>query len=85
VGIPVPAHVTKAAKMFRYARTVFVTPPWCEIYRNDEERKQDFGEAVATHDTCVAAYREFGYETVEVPKVSVPERAEFILRHIKQY
>jgi predicted ATPase len=83
VGIPVPAHVTKAAKLFRYARTVFVTPPWREIYRNDEERKQDFAEAVATHDTCVGAYREFGYEPVEVPKVSIAERVEFILERIE--
>ncbi len=83
VGMPVPAHVTKAAKLFRYARAVFVTPPWREIYRNDEERKQDFAEAVATHDTCVGAYREFGYEPVEVPKASIAERVEFILERIK--
>jgi predicted ATPase len=82
VGIPVPAHVTKAAKLFRYARTVFVTPPWREIFRNDEERKQDFAEAIASHDAAVAVYREFGYEPVEVPKVSVPDRVAFILERV---
>jgi predicted ATPase len=82
VGIPVPAHVTKAAKLFRYARTVFVMPPWREIYRSDEERKQDFSEAIVSHDLAVATYREFGYEPVEVPKVSVGERVAFILERV---
>ena len=47
-------------------------PPWREIYRNDEERKQDFAEAVASYDACVATYREFGYEPVDVPRLAVP-------------
>jgi predicted ATPase len=78
----VPAHVTKAAELFRYARTVFVMPPWREIYRNDGERKQDFAEAIASHDLAVATYREFGYEPVEVPRASIAERAVFILARI---
>jgi predicted ATPase len=82
VGIPVPAHVTKAAELFRYARRVFVMPPWREIYRNDVERKQDFSEAIASHDLAVATYREFGYEPLEVPKASVAERVAFIIEHV---
>jgi predicted ATPase len=39
-------------------------------------------EAIATHDAVVAACHEAGYVTVEVPKVSVAERVEFILSHI---
>lgn len=56
-------------------------PPWREIYRNDTERKQDFAEAIASYDAAVATYREFGYEPVDVPKLSVAERTDFILKH----
>ncbi|NAW97241.1 AAA family ATPase [Vibrio sp. V23_P3S9T160] len=62
-----------------YHRKVFIFPPWETIYENDIERKQDFNEAVATYHEMVKAYEKFGYELIEVPKVSVRERAEFIL------
>ena len=75
--------MTKAAELFRYARTVFVMPPWREIYQNDAERKQDFAEAIASYDLAVSTYREFGYEPVDVPKVSVTERVQFILERVE--
>ncbi|EHE6949550.1 MULTISPECIES: AAA family ATPase [Vibrio] len=62
-----------------YHRKVFIFPPWETIYENDIERKQDFNEAVATYHEMVKAYERFGYELIEVPKVSVGDRAEFIL------
>lgn len=83
VGFPTPAHVARAAERFRYARAVFVMPPWREIYRNDEERKQDFAEAITSYDLAVSTYREFGYEPVDVPKVSVAERVQFILERVE--
>lgn len=82
VKIPELPHVTRAAALFRYARVVFVMPLWREIYRNDEERKQDFDEAIASHDAAVAVYREFDYEPVEVARTGVAERVDFILRRI---
>jgi predicted ATPase len=81
-GVPVPAHLGNAARLYRYHRKVFVTPPWQAIYRSDAERKQDFSEAIATCETVVSAYAGCGYERVEVPKASVGERIEFILRHV---
>lgn len=80
VKMPELPHVTRAAKLFRYAPVVFVMPPWQEIYRNDSERKQDFAEAIASYDAAAATYREFGYEPVDVPKFSLPARADFILK-----
>jgi len=81
-GMTVPAHLRKAAALYRYGNRVFALPPWPEIYRNDAERRQDFAEAVATHAAIIAAYRECGYEPVEVPKAPPGERADFILAHI---
>jgi predicted ATPase len=81
VGTPLSCHVENATKLFRYAHRIFVTPPWPEIFENDQERKQDFREAVATFEAVAGACRGAGYELIEVPKVPVPERVEFILQH----
>ncbi len=43
---------------------------------------QDFTEEVLTYEKMVAAYTQFGYQLVEVPKLSVEERVEFILASI---
>ncbi|HEX7760646.1 MAG TPA: AAA family ATPase [Caulobacteraceae bacterium] len=79
LGLPAPAHFQRAAERFRYRRRVFIAPPWREIYHQDEERKQIWAEAVASHAACAAAYRHFGYELVELPLASVEARADFVL------
>ena len=78
-GLPVPSHVERAAEMFRYQRRVFIAPPWREIYVTDAERKQDFAEAVRSHDLAAEAYRANGYTLVELPKASAAARADFVL------
>jgi predicted ATPase len=79
IGRPVPAHMETAARVFRYRPTVFVAPPWPEIYAKDTERRQDFAEAVATCDAVRAAYVSHGYEPVDLPLAPVAERADFVL------
>lgn len=63
----------------RYNQTVFITPPWREIYLTDEERKHGFDEAVAEYDRLLAAFHMLGYQTCRLPKVGVAERADFVL------
>ena len=82
IGLPVPAHVIKAAEQFRYNKCVFIAPPWQEIFHPDEERKQDFGEAIRTYESLAATYEEFGYKLVELPRVAVDDRVQFVLRKI---
>lgn len=79
MGLPVPAHMRKAAEIFRYNRRVFALPPWREIFGQDTERKQDFSEAVRTFEAVTEAYREMGYDLVEVPRAPVEERMNFVL------
>lgn len=78
-GLPVPMHLRKAAEIFRYNRVVFIAPPWREIFHPDSERKQDFDEAVRTYQSMYETYRALGYELIELPRVSVEQRAEFVL------
>jgi predicted ATPase len=66
----------------RYHRTVFLTPPWPEIYVTDAERKHGYEQAVAEYGRLVGDYGRLGYETVEVPKRPVAERADFVLSRL---
>lgn len=82
-GLPVPEHLDRAARAFRYASIVFAAPPWREIYVQDAERKQDFVEAERTYEAVTAAYRDLGYELVELPRADVATRAAFVLERVE--
>jgi predicted ATPase len=81
IGHAIPKHMRKAAETFRYNRHVFIAPPWREIFQQDRERKQDFDEAIRTHEAMVETYAECGYELIELPRVSIEERMRFVLQH----
>ncbi|WP_373960101.1 AAA family ATPase [Vibrio gigantis] len=80
--LPIPQFLLNSCNELEYNSKVFIFPPWDSIFVNDQERKQDFEEAVATYEKMVEAYTRFGYQLVEVPKSSVEERVEFILNSI---
>lgn len=62
-----------------YYRTVFMTPPWPDIYEGDAERRHSLSDAVAEYERLVEAYPALGYQVIVLPKVSVAERADFVL------
>lgn len=67
----------------RYNRTVFLTPPWREIYVTDPERQHGFEEAVAEYDRLERAYPALGYEVVVLPRIGVSERVNFVLARLE--
>ena len=67
------------APFARYHDRVFMTPPWPDIYRIDDGRRHDLVEAVEEYDRLLLTFRQLGYETIIVPKVSVRDRANFVL------
>ncbi|MBA3816886.1 MAG: AAA family ATPase [Parachlamydiaceae bacterium] len=77
-----PEYFRNAAKNFRYNRSVFLVPPWEEIFTCDTERKHSFESAKKEFDELLIKYKNFGYETILIPKVSVKERADFILEKL---
>ncbi len=81
--LPVPPHMYEAAKVIQYNRTVFLAPPWPEIFGQDAERKQDFDEALRTFEAMEQIYRELGYEITLLPKLSVQERVHFISSNLR--
>ncbi len=80
--LQIPVDYYNLVKKCNYYATVFIVPPWKEIYKVDAERKEDFETAVDLHDYISDTYQNFGYETVVLPKVTVKERADFILQHL---
>jgi len=58
---------------------VFFLPPWQEIYTNDTERDQTFSEAVLIYERLSNWYRKCGYKVIDVPKVTVAERCDYVL------
>jgi predicted ATPase len=82
IGQPVPAHMHKAAELFRYHRSVFIAPPWPEIFTQDTERRQDFDEAIRTYEALAETYTDLGYALVTLPRVSVAARLQFVIDHV---
>ena len=81
-GLEIPKHLLGAVEHFRYRETVFVVPPWREIFANDAERRHSFEDAVAMYDPLVETYEHFGYRPVVVPKMDVAARADFVLAQL---
>jgi predicted ATPase len=82
-NLPISQALIDACQRKRYANPVFIFPPWEAIFANDEERKQDFCEAIRTYQAMVAAYAQYGYELIEVPTMSIEQRVDFILERLK--
>jgi predicted ATPase len=82
LGLPVPATVSGAAARCRYNRTVFVAPPWPEIFATDAERRHGLDAALADYGPLCATYERLGYRLVELPKADVSARADFVLERL---
>jgi len=68
----------------RFYRRVFLAPPWPEIYVLDRERRHSLETARVEYLRLLETYPSLGYETIILPKVSVHERADFILHTLAQ-
>lgn len=68
-----------------YATTVFFAPTWREIYVNDAERPQTFGEASELSVHIHRAYQGFGFRLVELIKGTVADRRRQVLDCLGRY
>jgi len=67
----------------RYNQTVFLTPPWPEIYVGDAERRHGLDESVAEYERLRRVYPSLGYRVVVLPKVAVEARADIVLEELQ--
>ncbi len=78
-GVAPSPTITEAIRTYRYNPTVFVFPPWREIYVTDRERRQNWAEAEATFERIMHTLPTLGYSPVVVPKGDIEARAAFVL------
>lgn len=84
INSPINDKLRNAVMSYRYNTSVFILPPWAEIYETDNERKQNFEEALRTYEVMYKAYSNLDYNLIEVPKASTIERVDFILNKIEE-
>lgn len=81
IGDSYPAFFDEACKNHSYTK-VFVLPPWEEIYESDEARYENYDQAKLIFAHLQETYEKYGYTLIEVPKGTVEERVEFILKKV---
>lgn len=62
--------------------TVFILKPWKAIYSSDNERYENFAQALQIHDHLVNTYKNYNYTLIDVPFDTVENRTNFILKFI---
>ena len=62
---------------------VFIFPSWKEIYTKDDNRIEEYEEAIKISPYIFKVYDESSILSVEVPNMSVKERVEFIINNIQ--
>lgn len=81
-GFGTPDVLWEAAKNYRYSETVFITPPWPEIYQNDTIRTESFSEAKKIHQAVIETYLDLNYRINELPLVPTAERVKYLLKNL---
>ncbi len=84
IGLDYPDKFIRASREHRYD-FVFLMPPWEEIYITDDERYENFEQALAIHNHLMRAYESLEYSVVEVPTGKVEERTGYILNVIRTF
>lgn len=82
ISIDYPKTYVTKSKLHRYDY-VFLMPPWKEIYISDNERYENFEQALAIHNHLERTYKDLNYRVIEVPIGTIDARTNFILDHIK--
>lgn len=75
-----PIYVEKSMK-YRYD-TIFITPPWQEIYITDEVRYENFEQSLAIFNHLKRTYENLDYQLIEVPCGTIEFRTDFILNNL---
>lgn len=74
-------NYTKPCEDYKYTQ-IFILPPWKEIYVSDNERLENFEQAVEIHNHLEKTYSKYNYNVITVPTGTVAERVSFIKKKI---
>lgn len=71
-------------KKLHYFETVFLTPPWPEIFSQDKDRRHNFSAAIEEFERLKMAFLNLGYTVCMLPKTSPSLRADFVLNTLRE-
>ena len=77
------SQINQIIKNCIFNKTVFYTPIWEEIYKNDSERQESFDQSIRIDKYLKDSYMKFGYTIIKIPKTTLDKRVNFILSQIK--
>lgn len=83
-AVPIPSVKEESMRNLRYD-LVFIARPWSDIFINDEQRREDWQQALAVDKALTKTYKARGYTPIVLPEVSVKERAAFVLNYLKTH
>jgi predicted ATPase len=63
--------------------TVFILKPWEDIYISDNERYENFQQALEIHDCLLNTYQKYDYNLIDVPFGTIEHRTDYILKALK--
>ncbi|WP_034059281.1 AAA family ATPase [Lacinutrix jangbogonensis] len=81
-GDTYPSVFTEACKTHAYD-SIFILAPWQEIFTSDNERYENFDQAIEIHEKLIETYTAFGYDLRDVPFGSIEARADYIINVVK--
>ncbi len=84
LGTAYPNHFSETCQENKYD-SVFLLPPWEQIYQQDNERYETFEIATKLYTFLKEGYEDFGYSTIEVPIGKVEDRKKFILETLQKH
>jgi len=81
-GDTYPDFFTEACKDNTYD-SIFILAPWQDIFKNDNERYENFEQALEIHEKLIDTYKKYGYNLRNVPFGSIEARADHIINVVK--
>ena len=77
-GLQPPSLFVHRAAALRYSGPIFAAPAWADIFCSDDERTQDWDEAVASGEAVKRTWRDAGYFPIDLPLATPELRADFV-------
>lgn len=81
IGMTYPDLYKEKSNEHRYS-TIFMMPPWRDIYKTDNERYESFEQSQIIYQYLIGAYEAMDYSIVTVPEGSISSRVDFILKSL---
>ncbi|WP_299551011.1 ATP-binding protein [Seonamhaeicola sp.] len=78
IGDPYPQNFIDVCKASVYDKA-FILKPWKAIYTSDNERYENFDQALEIHEHLINLYQSYNYKLIDVPFGTVEARTDFIL------